>query len=117
MSLVVDHKPLTELDRAVLVEPHGSVRAATAVQFRQEIAAIAKQHQRMVIDLSGVDYIDSSTAGFFLQLHDHFRKKQGQLALASLSPGVRTVIDSIGLTSFFTVCSSVSDAVQELSPD
>lgn len=67
-----------------------------------------------MIDFTRVDYIDSSTCGYLLNVHDRLNNKGGTLALCCLSPGVRVVIDSIGLTTFFTVCETLDDALRAL---
>jgi anti-anti-sigma regulatory factor len=47
-------------------------------------------------------------------LHDRLRERGGRLALADLPQSVQVVIDSIGLTSFFTVCDTVDDAASRI---
>ncbi len=106
---------LEEVEDALLLTPQGTIRAQTTEQFRKHVDRLLEQTQAasVVIDFGGVDSIDSSAAGYLLNLHDRLG---GKLALAFLPSGVRMVIDSIGLTTFFTVCATVEEAVEEFSP-
>ncbi len=107
---------LEELSNTLLVSPKGIIRGLTCESFRTQIDGLLEQTQAtsIVIDFSDVGSIDSSAAGFLLNIHDRLDTRGGRLALANLTPGVRLVIDSIGLTSFFTVYPSLEEAVEEL---
>lgn len=101
----------------LVVSPSGTIRARTAEQFRQHVDAVLAEGAdvtALVFDMDEVDSIDSSTAGYLLNVHDRLRDRGGNLALAGLRPGVRVVIDSIGLTTFFTVCETVDEALLQL---
>ena len=107
---------LEELEDTLLLSPEGTIRGAMSETFRNHVEGLLEQTQTksLVIDFSGVQSIDSSTAGFLLNVHDRLDGRGGRLALAALTPTVRVVIDSIGLTTFFSVYPTVEDAVSEL---
>ncbi len=121
MDLRIRQRSIDELGTGLVLAPEGPIRARTAEQFREHVdgllgdgAGDGSAVKALVLDLAAVDSIDSSTAGFLLNLHDRLRDRGGNLALADLQDGVQVVIDSIGLTTFFTVCESVDEALQQL---
>lgn len=111
----IEQEPLEDLDRGWLVRPQGPIRARATDAFRARVDALLDSAATsLLLDLDGVDSIDSSTAGYLLMVHDRLKASGGNLALARLQPGVHVVIDSIGLTSFFRVCDSVEEATRHL---
>ncbi|MGE0709298.1 MAG: STAS domain-containing protein [Planctomycetota bacterium] len=115
MSSWIRSEPLPRLIGGLLIRPRGHIRAATSEEFREHVNGLLADGLTtwLVVDLSEVDSIDSSTAGYLLNLHDKMSQRGGSLALADLSPAVRVVIESIGLMTFFTVTETVQDAVEE----
>lgn len=115
-ELELSAHPFEDHSNTLLVSPKGIIRGVTSESFRTQINELLKQTEAtsIVIDFSKVGSIDSSTAGFLLNIHDRLDTRGGRLALASLTPEVQVVIDSIGLTSFFAVYPSLEDAVEEL---
>jgi anti-anti-sigma factor len=115
-QLQIKAHSIQDVDAALLLTPEGVIRARTSEQFRKHVEELLEQTRStsVVIDFAGVDSIDSSAAGYLLNVHDRLSMAGGKLALAAMPASVRLVIDSIGLTTFFTVCATVDEAVQEL---
>ena len=115
-ELKITAHSLEGVDDCLLLTPLGTIRSTSGEQFRSHVDQLLEQTAvpSLVIDFGGVDYIDSSTAGYLLKVHDRLSTKGGKLALAGLHAAVRVVIDSIGLTTFFTVCETVEEAVHEI---
>jgi anti-anti-sigma factor len=111
----VTNNPLEGVIAGIRVRPRGHVRGPTAEEFRQYVNGILDEGLTtwLVIDFAKVNSIDSSTAGYLLNLHDRMGELGGALALARLTPTVRVVIESIGLMSFFTVTETIEDAILE----
>ncbi len=113
--LSISEGPLDGVDDGIVVHPRGPIRAREGEAFRTHIDALLKtQPSNLVIDFGQCEGIDSSAAGYLLMLHDKLRESGGRLALADLPQSVQMVIDSIGLTSFFTVCDTVGDAATRI---
>lgn len=116
MSLRIETQVIDDLHEGLIVSPYGPIRASTAEDFREQVGEILTQGdvRHLVIDFGRVDSIDSSTAGFLLNVHDRLGELGGHLALAELTPSVQIVIDSIGLMTFFTVCNTIAEAINEI---
>ncbi|MEZ6187655.1 MAG: STAS domain-containing protein [Planctomycetota bacterium] len=102
---------LDDVPQAVILQPSGPLRTERAEGFRQALETeCAGPTERIIVDFTDVDYLDSTTLGHLLNAHDRLNKKGGRLILAALSPDVSLVVDSIGLTSFFAITDTVHEA-------
>lgn len=110
-TLSITERPFPGVDDGVLLAPAGQLRARGGEAFRAHVEALLERAPTaLIIDLGQTESIDSSGAGYLLRVHDRLAAQGAPMALVAPSPGVRVVLDSIGLTEFFTVCESVSDA-------
>lgn len=64
------------------------------------LARYAKGERTFVVDLSGVEELDSSALGMLLQLRDHSRDGQG-VTLVNPSPSVRAVLGEAEIGDLF----------------
>jgi len=91
---------------------HLRVRACDAVEFTnaadlKAAAGTALEERRdVVVDLAGVDSIDSAGVGALVSVFKFARARKRRVVFASLGPGVRRVLELIRL-----------DEVLDLSPD
>ena len=68
--------------------------------------------RRLVLDLSDVEYIDSSGIGWLLARHRRYREAGGDLILHSLSP---TVLDMIRMLRLDAVLRLADDEISALA--
>jgi anti-anti-sigma factor len=62
-----------------------------------------KAGEVLVLDLSGVGYINSTFIGHLAGWHNALKAKNATLQLTKVSPVIREVLDLVGLTSVVTV--------------
>jgi anti-sigma B factor antagonist len=79
--------------------------------------ALAARRVRLVIDLAGVDKIDSAGLGTLLYARAELRRAGGGLALANLRPSHMQVLLVAKLETVFNVFGSGQDAVNSFFPD
>ena len=82
-------------------------------QLGQELFALVEQHNRMkiVLDMSNVDYLTSSVIGKLITLHRKLHRGQGKMALCGLNDGVKSILGTSKLLSYFTVADGKEAAV------
>jgi anti-sigma B factor antagonist len=73
--------------------------------------AVAARRIRVVVDLGGVDKIDSAGFGTLLYARAELRRVGGGIALANLSAAHRKTLAVAWLDSVFNVFSSQPDAI------
>jgi len=98
---------------ATVIEPSGRIDSTTAKEFEQLIAPplVAGSH-RLVVDLSGLEYISSAGLRVFLTAAKQCKSAGGALTLCSASDGVREVFEISGFSSLFGLHDSVEAAVK-----
>ena len=70
----------------VVIAPEGEVDIARLSEFRHALYDAARQaEQLLVVDLSQVEYIDSSGLGALVELHHRLEREKRQLAV--VAPG------------------------------
>ena len=86
----------------VVVE--GEVDVATAPFLRDELYRLIENGANwVVVDLSGMDFIDSTGLGVFVGALKRAREGGGGVELRGLKPSARKVFEITGLDSAFTI--------------
>lgn len=99
----------------VVVSPVGRVDSTTSLRLEQHLSALAAaEESRVVMDLSGVDYISSAGLRVLLALAKRVRDQKGRVALFAMNDSVRQVFELAGFLPLFTVTASRDDAVQRV---
>lgn len=108
LGLEVDdgHAPFTVL--AV----KGEVDVYTAPRLREKLVELVSlgQHQ-IVVDLQGVDFLDSTGLGVLVGGLKRLRSHDGDLTLVCTQPRILKVFEITGLTKVFSIHDSVAAAV------
>ena len=93
----------------------GEIDAHTANQLARELVAITESGRlRVVVDLSGVQLLDSSGVGVLIAGLERVRSRGGELRLAGAAPTVRRVFDITGLNGYLPVDDTVDDALRAM---
>jgi anti-sigma B factor antagonist len=83
------------------------------VMLRDIVRDLAdKGTNRIVLNLNGVNYIDSSGLGELVKTHTSIRNKGGELKLASLSKRVHDLLEITRLAAVFDIQKDESSAIQ-----
>ena len=79
----------------------GKITSATADYFQTTIRGAIPGNKRIVLDLTGVEYIDSSGLGALVSVYLAAGKAQCELELANPKPRVRDLLKITKLASVF----------------
>lgn len=95
---------VAERDGVTIVAVTGDLDMSTAPQLLDSgTAEIDAGSKRLVLDLSGVTFCDSTGLGVFVRLKKRLDAVQGVLALAGPGENVRTVLNVTGLAEVIGV--------------
>jgi anti-anti-sigma factor len=89
-----------------LVVATGEIDLYTAPRLQSELAAViasAAPASRVVVDMSGVEFCDSTGMNVLLSCLRQARERGGELELADPRPAVRKILSVTGLDAVFTV--------------
>jgi anti-sigma B factor antagonist len=100
-------------DDIVCVTLTGSLDVATAPQVRDLlIRLIDEGRHRLVLEMGGVDFVDSIGLGVFVGVVHRLRPYDGSLAIAAPSPQTRKVFEITQLVRVLPLFDSLDRAVE-----
>ena len=103
---------VTKRDRWSVVAVRGEVDVATAPRLREKLIDLVNQGEHhIVVDLTDVDFLDSTGLGVLVGALKRVRTNDGELALVCCEPRILKVFEITGLTKVFTMHTTVDEAV------
>ena len=103
------------LDSGVaVVKVTGEVDVATCGVLRDGLLRVVsdENYRGLVVNLAGVNFIDSTGIGVLVGVWRRVRATEGSLALAMPSRQVQSILDATGLTKVLSIYNLEADAVQ-----
>ncbi|MFE8949350.1 STAS domain-containing protein [Streptomyces sp. NPDC007856] len=87
-----------------VLEITGELDYLTAPELRAAFAALAlRPGQRLVLDLAGMEFCDSSGITALIAARHHAHAAQADIALAAVPPPTLRVLRIVGLDQIFTL--------------
>ncbi len=100
-------------EAGVVVSIVGEIDMHSSPQLRAALLeALERKPARVIVDLKGVEYMDSSGVGTVVEAKRRAEQAGGRLVLAGLRPRVRSLFEITQLDRFFTIAETVEDARQ-----
>jgi len=84
----------------------GEIDLYTAPRLHSELAAVITSvapASRVIVDMSGVEFCDSTGMNVLLSCLRQARERGGELELAAPRPAIRKILQVTGLDGVFTV--------------
>lgn len=98
---------------ATVLSPKGDVDMARSPIMRKAIAeALKAGSAKVVLDLSGVPYMDSSGLATMVEALQNARKGQTPLKLCGLTVRVKSILEIARLNTVFTIFENREQALQ-----
>jgi anti-sigma B factor antagonist len=89
----------------------GEVDVYTAPRLRERLVELVSQgHRRVVVDLEGVEFLDSTGLGVLVGGLKRLRSNDGDLGLVCTQTRILKVFEITGLTKVFSIYDSVDAA-------
>jgi anti-anti-sigma factor len=114
--------PVTEARMQLTVETVGDVAVVTphveqfdagnADDFKREIAPVLKEHRKLVLDLSRVQFVDSRGCGAILSCLKTLTESGGDLRLCGINKFVRSVFELIRLHRICEIFETREEAIK-----
>lgn len=100
------------LDSGVpVIKLEGEVDVYTAPQLKQQMIALLEAGtKQIIIDLTRVEYFDSTALGVLIGGLKRMRERDGNLSLICPNPRIRRVFEITGLDKIFDIYNSVDEA-------
>ncbi len=111
MDLSLD---VTERDGYSVLSVRGEVDVYTAPKFRERLIELVSDGKyEIIVDLEGVDFLDSTGLGVLVGGLKRLRSHEGDLLLVCTQSRILKVFEITGLTKVFSIYDSVDAAVAE----
>ena len=111
--------PLRRFADTVVIAPAGRIDQANADAFKAALAPhleqCTKDGDRLVLDLSGLDYISSAGLRVLMLAAKQSKAQSGTLMLSGLQPLVREIFEISRFTLLFDIAPSVREALGRAS--
>jgi anti-sigma B factor antagonist len=86
--------------------------ASNVDEFKRGMLPVLEAHTKLVFDLHGLRFTDSSGLGAFLSCLRHVNARGGDVKLCGLSPQVHAVFELVRLHRIFNIYSTPEEAVR-----
>ncbi|MEH7442254.1 anti-sigma factor antagonist [Bacillus sp. JJ1122] len=110
MNISIDVK---ETESVLAVKVNGEIDAYTAPQLREKLFPMSeKEGVKMVVDLSEVNYMDSTGLGVFVGVFKNVRAHNGEFKIVGLSDRLQRLFEITGLADIIDINSQIEGGVQ-----
>ncbi len=89
--------------------------AAYADEFKREIQPSLDETRKLVLDLAGVEFIDSRGCGAILSCLKRLNEVGGELKICQVNPFVRAVFELIRLRRICAILATREEAIRDFS--
>ena len=89
-----------------------AIDSANAAEVKAEAMRLLGDASDVVVDLSGVEFLDSAGVGVLVGLFKNSRLHGGRARFCGLTPGVRSVLELIQLDKIFEIYDDVETAIR-----
>lgn len=105
-----------EHGNATVVHVRGELDLASAPQLREVLIDVLaeKPSTHLIVDLSGVGFMDSTGIGVIVGAHQRVTANGGWFSAVVTTPGVRKALQTTGLLRAWRVTGSVEDALADV---
>lgn len=95
---------IKENDDVILISVIGNIELYTQPKFKDTLLKIIRETDKNIdIDLSQVDYLDSSGLGTLVSLYKIQNKKGKKMTISKVNSGIRNLIQLSTLADIFEV--------------
>lgn len=105
---------VTDASGYTLCRPVGELDAYTVAQFREALGELSAK-PRLIIDLSGVPFMDSAGLGALIGGIRRAREAGGDVAVACSRPTLTRLLHTTGFDRIVPVTETLDDAVSALA--
>jgi|APFre7841882590_1041340.scaffolds.fasta_scaffold02689_3 anti-sigma B factor antagonist len=111
--MILTHRTLAGID---IIQLSGRLVLADTPAVRQSLkAAIEQGSGKLILDLGGVSFMDSSGLSVLISAFKAAQAKGGKVALLNLTPAVRSLIELTRLQQVFAIYDDEAIAIARLS--
>lgn len=89
-----------------------AIDSRNAVEVKRQALAHLRAAPNVIVDLTGVEFVDSAGIGALIGLFKHARGRGGRARFCGLTPGVLSVLELIQLDRIFEIYGDADPALR-----
>lgn len=103
-----------EQEGIVILEPKGKIMGGpdASLLYDKLHECMEQGKKKIVIDLSGVDWMNSTGLGILISSYTKLRNQDGDLKLANVTDKIKSLLTITKLVTVFEAHDSIDEAVQ-----
>ena len=110
--MIQTHQKENNID---IVKISGRLVATDAPEARENLKAIVEGGEgKLIVDLSGVSFIDSSGLSVLISAFKLIRAKEGRMLLSGISKNVQTLLELTRLSEIFEMFATTEAALEAI---
>src|SRR5688500_16064078 len=100
---------------AVIATVKGDIDLHNSPQLRTRLLKFLEEQKpkKLILNLGGVTYMDSSAIAVLVEALQKLRKTGGKIYLTDLQPRVKGLLEIARLDSIFVICADENDALNK----
>ncbi len=102
---------INPLDSVTIASLDGEITTKTAATIQSQILPLVTPNQKILLDMSKVNFMSSAGLRFLLSLYRQTANHDGQLVLVGLSEEMANTMMVTGFLPFFTICDTVESGL------
>ncbi|RKX55740.1 MAG: anti-sigma factor antagonist [Thermotoga sp.] len=99
-------------DGAVIIYPKGEINAYHVSDFKARVLESIPEGEKVIIDFSNVDYVDSAGLGSLVSILKHVKTENKEMKLISLKPNLKKVFELTKLDMVFDMFDDLDSALK-----
>lgn len=101
MNVSIQEK--SDSDKVTTLVVQGEVDAFTAPQLREKLMPLCRENREVYLDLSKVEYMDSTGLGVLIGAYKSLRSHDGRLVLTGMNPRLSRLLRITGLSEIIDI--------------
>ena len=106
-------------DNILIAQVKGDIDHHNAKFMREEIDRTYEvfSGKLIILDFSGVPFVDSSGIGMILGRYNVVKEKEGMLLISGISEYMRKILHMSGIFTIIQACETVSDGIRRIKEE
>jgi anti-sigma B factor antagonist len=101
--------------QVTVVEIAGDIDSNTAPHAQERILPLVQQGSKILLDMSGVEYMSSAGLRMLLSMYRQISRGNGSIVLVGLGEEIKDTMSVTGFLNFFTTRDTVEEGLQALA--
>jgi anti-sigma B factor antagonist len=99
----------------IVAFPQDNLDAGNVEQFRAAMQPVIAQSATVLLDMSGLNFVDSSGLGAMLSCLRNMNSKNGQLRLFGMTKPVMALFELVRMHRIFSILDSREEALEDVA--